>query len=277
MTHIMHPRIGLPACGALALGLALAGCNMRQQLKDTLGDAIMPPTPREAGEMAFNMYDADARREGVALLSASSFGGEPQYVSMYRVLLDDPDPTVRAVCLKALGEHGAVEDAATLIQYLQDSAQPAFVRWEAAKGLQRIHDVAAIDPLVTVLRRDEDASVRRAAADALGQYPQSNVFQALVGALDDADFGVTLAAHKSLATLTGERLGTDGARWLAWADQNRGAWFAGQQPYTVAPYVQPPGMMSKVQFWKKRPAAEPVVPTGLGLSTADAQDEKPQG
>ncbi len=250
--------------GLLVVWLCFAGgCNMRQQMKDMLGDSLMPPTPTEAARMAVNMYDADARRQGIALLSASSFGGEPQYVNMYRILVDDPDPTVRAVILKALGQHGSVEDAPILVRHLSDPRQPAFVRWEAAKALQLIHNPSAVSALVAALRSDEDPAVRRAAADALGQYPQPNVFQALVGALDDSNFGVTLAAHKSLQTLTGQHFDSDGSQWLSWSEANRGQWFANQQPYTIEPYVKPPGMVDRMKFWEKRPEPEPLTPTGL--------------
>ncbi len=272
MTRRTRQRSAVLACLLAVWFGCAAGCNMRQQLKATLGDSFMPPTPAEAARMAVNMYDADSRRQGVALLSASSFGGEEQYVKMYRLLVDDPDPTVRAVILKALGEHGSVEDALILVRYLNNPNEPAFVRWEAAKGLQRIHNPAATPALITAVRSDPDASVRRAAADALGQYPQPNVLQTLIGALDDENFGVTVAAHRALRTLTGQDFNTDGAQWLRWSEENRGRWFANQQPYTVEPYVRPPGLVERVQFWKKRPEPEPVVPTGLNVTAGKAPE-----
>ena len=95
----------------------------------------------------------------------------------YRLLMDDPDATVRAACIKALGAHGTVDDALLIIPRLKDEA--AFVRWQAAKSLQRIHHEQAVGPLLDAMKSDEDVDVRMAAADALGQYPRPAVFDAL--------------------------------------------------------------------------------------------------
>lgn len=250
---------------------ALSGCSGDPEatiLSDVL-EPIMPPTPGEAARDAFNIYDADVRRRSVALISASPFAGEAPYVRMYRLLMDDPDPTVRAAALAALGRHGGVEDVPIMIQHLTHEA--SFVRWEAAKALQKIHAPEAVRPLIAALRDDEDLDVRLAAAMALGQYRERAVFDALVGALNDRDFGVRKAAARSLATLTGQDMGTDGTRWLAWADQKpEEAIFADARPYTWQPYVKPRGVFDRMQFWKKPVIPEPRPPIG-----AEARADEP--
>jgi HEAT repeat protein len=231
-------------------------------------EPFTPPTPAQAARDAFNIYDPDTRRRAVQFLAAAPFGGEDAYVRTYRLLIDDADPTVRAACANALGLHGAPEDAALLIPLLSDRV--SFVRWEAAQALQRIHNPAAIDPLLRVLRNpdEEDPDVRMAVATALGQYPTPAVFDALLGVLNDRDFAVVKAASQSLATLTGQDLGYDGYDWIDWAKNHRTDLFAHQQPYTYLPYVKPPTFIQKMKFWKDRPVAQPQAPAGLEAAAA---------
>jgi len=251
--------------GACLLGGALTGCAGSSSSGDVFSDLVAPfiqPTPSQVAREAFNVYDADKRRRAVALLSASSFGHEQPYVRMYRLLIDDQDPTVRAACAHALGTHGTPEDALIFIKLLDDDT--GFVRWEAAKALQKIHHQDAFRPLIKTIANDEDADVRMAAAAALGQYPTLPVYNALVGALSSHDFGVVQAAADSLALLTGEDLGTDGRAWLDFASSHVGdKLFAGQKQYTYMPYQKPPGKLQKMKFWEETQTVHPLAPVGI--------------
>ncbi|MEX1015968.1 MAG: HEAT repeat domain-containing protein [Phycisphaeraceae bacterium] len=264
-------RAGGSLLGVLALTLAI-GCQSSpgrpvddaSWFADLLPQFATAPSPSEAARDAFNVYSPDRRREAVDYLATAPFGGEPVYVRMYRLLIDDPDASVRASCAKALGLHGTAEDATAIIPLLRDDA--AFVRWEAAKALQRLHNPDAAQPLATLLQDDEDADVRMEAATALGQYPSSAVFQTLVGALHDTDYGVARAARQSLRTLTGQDHGPEAGDWLAWADEQRSseAMFAGRQTYTYQPWSPPAGVLRRMQFWRDAdPDAEPQTPAGL--------------
>ena len=235
-------------------------------------------TPAEAAQQAFDLYDADNRRQGVTALDAAPFGGEKAYVRMYRVLVDDDDPTVRAACIKALGRHGNVEDAQILIDALSNPVEMLIVRWEAAKALRMIHNPIAVSPLCAAVNKQKeeaDADVRMAAADALGQYAQPVVVQVLIGALNDRDFGVVLAAHQSLYTLTGQDLGTIGEDWLRWVEEHNDQLFAGQLTYTYKPYTKPKGLMDKIKFWKQDEPIKPLIPKGLDTQTSNAIDRSP--
>ena len=233
---------------------------------------IMPPTPTEAARDLFNVYDADKRRRAVALIAASPFGGEEPYVKTYRIMLGrgsdgstlplDKDATVRATCAKALGMHGTVDDAELIAPLLKDKV--AYVRWQAAQALQRIHNPVVINALIQSLN-DEDAYVRMAATRALGQYPNRVVFRALVGALGDSHFGVVDAAEWALAIQTGKDFGTDGAAWGEWADKNPAELFKNQQTYVYEPYQKPPGLLDKIQFWKDAEKVEAKQPIGAEL------------
>lgn len=211
-------------------------------------------------------FDPDVRRQGVTWLAASKFGGEDVYVRSYRMLIDDPDATVRAASAKALGAHGKVEDALLLVRRLKDPMP--YVRWESAQGLQRIHNEAAIAPLMDIVAKDEDADARMAAAYALGQYAEVAVFDVLVGALDDQEYGVVHASNVSLKTLTGYDFGNDGALWILWKKEHPGALFAHREQYVWRPFVEPRAWYDKAQFWKTPPKVEPQQPVGMAEEKA---------
>src|SRR5689334_6059915 len=118
-----------PVLALVAGLLLLVGCqNAARDMKKTFS-GLFPPSPGEAARMMFS-FDPDTRRQGVTWLAASKFGGEDVYVRSYRMLIDDPDATVRAAAAKALGAHGKVEDALLLVRRLKDPMP--YVRWEAA-------------------------------------------------------------------------------------------------------------------------------------------------
>ena len=262
MTATRTERGAKGLCGLLALGLAASFC-----VGCTSGRGAAPGssamTPRQAALGAFNVYDADLRRRSVNELAAAPFGGEPKYVETYRTLLSDPDPTVRAASINALALHGGVDDTELLVLLMDDSA--ALVRRAAAKGLQRIHNPSAVKPLMDAMADDPDADVRMSAADALGQYAERRVFDALVGALEDMHHSVVVAARRSLKTLTGYDFGSDGAMWITWADQVGGDLFEHRETYTWRPYRKPRGIVDKARFWNRGSEADlPRVPTGMG-------------
>ncbi len=220
------------------------------------------PTPVEAVAMMFNREDADQRRKGVGWLAASSFGGEPEYVASYRLLAADPNPNVRAAAARALGLHGSPEDAQLLSVLLTD--EDPLVRWQAADGLRKIHNPAAVPALLDRLIEDneEDADTRTAVAQALGQYADRIVFNRLAAALEDRSFAVVNAAHQSLMQLTGHDAGLDPGDWSRWADSTPNP-FANQRPYTYQPYKPTRDFLDKyVLFWNNQTPG-PKTPTGL--------------
>jgi hypothetical protein len=258
------------ALGSFSLCLCCGGCGPQQSV--TINDFLNPnPTPAEAVRLSVDEADADERRRGISLLASSYFGGEPEYVELYRLIATDPDPTVRAACIKALGLHGSVEDVPRLIEALGDA--DASVRWEAAKALQKIHDPQAVRPLIEAMQQDPDSDVRMASAIALGQYPQPGVFTALVGALSDRAFGVVDSARTSLVLLTGQDFGYNGRAWLDWSAPRGGNLFQDQQPYTYKPFEKPRGFFDWIAFWSPRQDTSPRRPKGLpGSEPAKGQE-----
>jgi len=243
---------------------SLGGCQNFDRDVNRMMEPFIEPAPGQVAREAFNLYDADKRRRAVNLLSAAKFGGEEPYVQMYRKLLFDQDATVRAACVKALGLHGEPSDVPEMLPLLVDNAP--FVRWETAKALQRLHHPDAVGPLMDAAAKDEDGDVRMSAAYALGQYPQTPVFNVLVGALTDTDFGVRVSAARSLHLLTGQDLGSDGAAWIRWSRDNPKTLFSQQMAYTWEPYVKPRGFFSKLKFWEDDAPPQPQPPRGLNAA-----------
>jgi HEAT repeat protein len=253
---------------------ALTGCESGQGPGEVMAgwfDGLGSPPPAQVAADAFDPDDPDKRRESIILLANASWGGEEPYLKAYRELTGDPDPTVRAAAVSALGRHGEPADATLLTERLVND-ESKIVRWEAARALQKIHHPEAIDPLIRALGDDADADVRMTAAQALAQYPRRQVFDALVGALNDENFAVVTAAHESLKTLTGRDLPDRTTAWWQWA-QERENLFADGRPYYYQPYHRPPGMLDRMQFWKDSdaPRLQP-----RGLESADAEPDPGQ-
>ncbi|MHB1157939.1 MAG: HEAT repeat domain-containing protein [Phycisphaerales bacterium] len=240
----------LLAGGTLTSGIGMTGCSGNQSPGEAIsgwfGD-MAPPKPSEAARDAFNLYDADKRRRAVTLLSNASWGGEAPYLKTYRLLVDDPDPTVRGAAVAALGRHGTVNDVPTLTRLLvKDDSK--VVRWEAGKALQRLHSDEAILPLTQALGNDNEADVRIACANAMGQYADRRSFDALVAALNDESYTVTVEAADALHTLTGQDFGQDGGKWWDWAKNTQNL-FADQQTYYYPQYDGPTSTWNRLAFW----------------------------
>ncbi|MFG0248690.1 MAG: HEAT repeat domain-containing protein [Phycisphaeraceae bacterium JB051] len=254
-------KLGFMTVLVMTTGM-FVGCEVIDSTGSAIDNMISPPTPSEEARNVFNVYDPDIRRRALNNLSASPFGGEGPYVRLYRLLIDDPDPTVRAAAVKALGLHGEVKDVPLITIRLGDPAD--MVRWEASKALQKIHNPEAIKPLINAMNKDTDADVRMACADALGQYATPEVYGALVAALDDERYGVALAASESLSTITGQELGDQASAWIEYRESNGTNLFANQKTYMWQPYTPPRGFISKLQFWKKAQEAKPAqTPVGM--------------
>lgn len=233
------PRSPLKAAGILSISLssvlALTGCGAFDDVPrgtTSLLQVLTPQTtPSEAADMATDPYSAENRFKGTTLLSNADFGGSPVYLDLYLDGVDDPDPGVRTAAIRALGRHGDPEHAPLIIEGLSDENR--LVRIEAARALQRVHSSDAVTPLINAVNIDNeaDADVRAAAADALGQYQENRVVQALIGALRDPRLVVNNRVQKSLRTLTGQNFGIERRMWIDWYNDTKDV-FAAAQPYT---------------------------------------------
>lgn len=275
---------GVAVAGLLGLAVAGAGCDTIGADIDALGQSLFPPSPTQAALWAIDR-DPDLRRQGTLLLANATFGGAPPYVALYRdYVIADPDPLVRAVAIRALAKHGEPEDAKLIAVHLDDESGP--VRWEAARGLQRLHDPEVTGDLLETLRDPgEGVSIRASAATALGQYPGDAVLQGLVAALSDPSLTVNLAAAGALETLTDRAFGDeerlDPRTWLDWYASAGADAFTGARAYRYPVYRREPGWFERLVFWNPRVVEAPAPPAGLESQvrrrTYDGPDEDPYG
>lgn len=114
------------------------------------------------------------------------------------------------VMLAAVGIDAHGQKKEDLPRYIKDlTAKEPKDRVAACAGigaigeLRKVYAKDAVDPLCDVLRKDADATVRRAAAAALGQISADAVkaTPALIQGLKDADNNVKVASATSLAVI----------------------------------------------------------------------------
>lgn len=258
---------------ALLVGGCLTGCESTGVTYDNLYEGLFgdepPPTPIKAVAMMVNNDDADQRRQGIMWIAASPFGGEPEYLRLYRQYATHADPGVRAAVATAIGRHGLIEDAKLLAIMLKD--EDDLVGWQAADGLRKLHNPEVVDALVERLdpEVEDDADTRATVALALGQYPDPVVFSRLATALEQSDYNVVSAAHRSLTRLTGVDQGIEPQAWAAWLERTPDP-FANQQAYTYSVYSPNRDWFDQyVTFWNNSNGGAPdgpQTPRGLGES-----------
>jgi hypothetical protein len=254
-----------PVCAAV-MTLAAIGCDTLTEDFGAMMESITPISPQQAAVLAVDPHDSDNRSRGVALLSSASFGAAEPYLRMYRdYAANDGDPIVRAFAIRGLARHGTPDDALIIAEQL--GHENRHVRWEAARGLQRLHHPGAIPPLLRIVtNEEEDADVRIAAATALGQYPDDRVFHGLVAALRSRELAVNQAARGSLRTVTGRDFEDDWTAWLAWYREEPSP-FVADIAYLYPTYVRHVRWYEKLAFWSPQIFEQPAPPAGLRPET----------
>jgi hypothetical protein len=280
-----------PARTTLAASIALlcllaGGCESGSLKKVEQSESIFavfgPPTPQEALAAMVDPHDADRRLRGTAMIAYAPFGGESVYVRYYvEAVQHDPDPGVRGVSARALGMHGTAEHAPLIIPLLED--QDRNVRQEAVRALQRLHNAAAIDPLIGRTRAERytgnavsatrvgeaDAQIRADACTALGQYAETRVVQALITAIDDDQLVVNRAAAESLKVLTGQVFGEDQRAWLVWFAGTKEP-FAARGTYTYPIFARDKAWFEYIPLMPPPPNESAATPVGLPTPEAAA-------
>jgi len=276
---VAHGRTRLPLTHAALLAaaalVAAGGCD---QATSDFGDAsssLFPPSPAEAGRWAVDDSDPENQRRGVLLLGNAGFGGEPVYVNLYRLYIEEnSDPVVKATAIQALARHANPDDAVLVAKQLDSKIEQ--IRVAAAKGLQRIHNPKVADLIwKKMINEDEVASVRVEIAIALGQYPTRDAFEALCSALDDRELAVNLAAANSLRLLTGADFGLEAPLWRSWADATPNP-LRQDVPYYYPTFERGLGFGDYLLFWMIPTFEQPGVPAGMRETSPPAggpQDE----
>ena len=212
--------------------------------------------------MATDQYSAENRYRGTTLLSNADFGGDGVYLELYLDGMDDPDSGVRAASVRALGRHGDPEHVGLIIKALSDEDDT--VRIEAARALQRVHSDQAIEPLIKAINEENEKNVdvRAVAADALGQYRENEVVQALISALRDSRLVVNNRVQHSLLMLTGQNFGVDRRAWIDWYNETDDL-FAAAQPYTYPVFNRKKRLVEYLPFVPQPPNETTSTPVGM--------------
>lgn len=254
--------------------VGLAGCESDpyRPTSNSILDYLSGPSPKLAAEMATDPYDADRRYRGTVLLAGATFAGEEVYMNLFRSYTNDKDSAVRGAAARAIANHGSPEDATYLITLLND--EDVIVRREAARGLQRLHNPAAIEALIkkisTTQKADgglvleDDSLVRAEAAMALGQYASTAVIEALIASLDDPELAVNRGSLSALRTLTGQDLGYSRTSWTLWLRGQRTP-FLGQAVFVYPAYQRDSHWYEHVPFVRKPTMETPGVPAGYPM------------
>jgi hypothetical protein len=163
MTWARHEKVGAAAVPLLRAALADSDWCVRRFAAPLLA-RIDAESAREAMLAALVAADAGTREMGALALG---FAEDPRSIPPLVARLRDDSPRVRATVAWALGEIENRQAVRPLIDALGDP--DALVRESVARALGEVDDVAAIPALTNLLGSDREASVRRAAAWALGE------------------------------------------------------------------------------------------------------------
>ncbi len=171
--------------------------------------------PNTFVRMMEDSSSSDARRVGINRLVEYDFAKKPPYTERYRqIAASDPDVLVRVTALRALNQSRDAASTELFIAALRDPND--LVRLEGAKSLIHMPDPRSTDALTAIVNRpEENRDVRIAAAEALKHYANLDVARALVGRLNEREFGVAYQARRSLKRMTRKDLGYDQGAWLS--------------------------------------------------------------
>ncbi len=173
-------------------------------------------TPLKAVAAMEDASSPDNRRQGILKIMQNRFARREPYTKRYAQIATEPgtNPAVRAAALRALNYSRSRFDTDAFSSALDD-ADPA-VRLEAAKALANVPDDKAVTKLVQHLQNEDNKDVRIASADALRSFKTAEVARALIGVLNERDFGVAWQARESLRLMTGHDFRYDDGAWIAY-------------------------------------------------------------
>ncbi len=156
--------------------------------------------------------DPDYRREAIA--GKTSEGDKSDNPAIAAMLLNDPDPMVRAQAAVKLGKSKDPDAVQFLVQALTDRDEQ--VRRDTLEALDAIGDRSVAPKAIDLLVRDESANVRLAAAKLLGRLGDRSAIVALIEAVGDTEYRVSSAAAVALQQITQQDFGRDKAKWKTW-------------------------------------------------------------
>jgi HEAT repeat protein len=201
----------------LSGGAVLFGCQAVSGSRETVSIS----SPAQAVEVLERSNDGAKRQAAYAALSNSETvksyddsGREAITQQLYAQFRREGSPVLRTAALKALSVYPLLPEGALEIHQRAAKDQSSMVREQAAAGLARLDDPAAVKTLLTLARSDRSVEVRRAAIKALAVTGGSVGERDLLGLLRDPDLSIVEEASRTLAARTGR---TAPAKFDAWA------------------------------------------------------------
>ena len=131
---------------------------------------------------------------------------------------------ISAVCILILGiavPGYAMDPAARDMQVQNLKAKDWQIRWYAASALGEEKEAGALEPLIDVMKNDDNGYVRAMAAWALGEIGDVRAVEPLIAAITDESHDVQNRAPLALKQITGQDFGPDADKWAAWWKENR--------------------------------------------------------
>jgi HEAT repeat protein len=195
--------IGPPAVPALIARIDHPKAAVRRRVIEALG-AIDDPRAVEPLLAAVRDHSAEVREAAIRYLPTN----DPRTLEAYIAALADRSPAVRAEAAHALGPGWAPAAAfEPLLAVLQHDDDVEVVS-AAILALEAIHDERVVPAFVAVVRDTRrDPLVREWAAASLGTFAgNSEAFETLLAATEDADGGVRHAAIRVIGRLGDPRV-----------------------------------------------------------------------
>lgn len=132
-------------------------------------------------------------------ISALTQLNNPEAAQLIVQMLGDTDKHVRVNAANALGRLGDQQVVEILLEQL--ASKDAAVRDNASEALGLLQDARAIQPLIGVIRDDQNLSVRRSAVQALGRIDHKESIPTLIAALQDQDMYIVINAAQALGRM----------------------------------------------------------------------------
>ncbi len=229
-----HPNGGIRAAAAVALsfqGDAERARYARPLLSDSEGRVRQTALSILSTVDDKDLYDplselmADANRDvrSQAMVMAGrlamKYGLQEKMSRNLSQLLKDSNDGVRADAAAGLGGLGRPENWSSLAEALRDS-EPK-VRASAAQGLTMLAVQESAPDILRAVQGEMDRWTRIYLAGAIQRLRLVKAVEPLIDWLSDPDDDIRKIAEVTLATLTGEKFGTDRAKWNAWLQSNR--------------------------------------------------------
>lgn len=175
------------------------GTDSLERLIESLSAGTALDTEQGLAELLVEWLESEYPSFRLVAVTALGELGDEEIVPALVETLADPDPRVRARALRACGALGGdncVPHVAARLEDKYTSVQEAAAIALGAIGTQR-----ALEALVPVVTSAETASVRRIAAEELGQAESLQPLVVLIKALEDSSDAVSKAAMLSLFQL----------------------------------------------------------------------------